>query len=301
MRVVKWIGIGVGSLLGLIVLALGVVYLLTQRRIDRRYEIAGHDVAVADDSATLARGEHVADVRGCRGCHTADLGGGPFIDVPPVARLYAANLTGGKGGAAARYASAADWERAIRQGVAPDGRPLLFMPAHEFYPVSDEDLGALIAYIRSRPAVDREPFVQSVGPVGRALFLSGKLPLLPAELIDHAAPRPTPPAVGVTPEYGAYLATTCTGCHGMGFSGGPIPGAPPEMAIPLNLTPDTVTGLGKWNEADFENAVRHGMRPNGVPLSKDMPSDQFKHFTDDEIAAIWTYLRSLPAKAYGGR
>jgi mono/diheme cytochrome c family protein len=243
----------------------------------------------------------VANIRGCLGCHGEGLAGGTFIDVPVVARLHTANLTRGAGGVAASYASSKDWERAIRQGVAPDGRALLFMPAHEFYPMSDEDLGVLIAYIRSRPPVDRSFPAQSVGPLGRVLFLSGKLKLVPAELVDHDAARPAAPAPGVTPEYGRYLATTCTGCHGDGFSGGPIPGAPPEMQIPLNITPDTVTGIGKWSRDQFATAIRTGVRPNGVPLGKDMPVELFKHFTDDEVTALWTYLQTVPAKAHGGR
>lgn len=301
MRALRWIGIVVGSLLTLTLIAAGVLYALSQRRIAHRYEVAGHEVPVPEDSAAVARGEHIANIRGCLGCHGEGLAGASFIDVPVVARLHAANLTRGEGGVAAAYASNSDWERSIRQGVAPDGRALLFMPAHEFYPLSDDDLGALIAYIRSRPAIDRDFPAQSVGPVGRLLFLSGKLKLLPAELVDHEAARPAAPEPGVTPEYGRYLATTCTGCHGDGFSGGPIPGAPPEMSVPRNITPDSVTGIGKWNEADLAKALRTGVRPDGVPLGKDMPVELFSHLTDDEIAALWSYLRTVPAKAYGGR
>lgn len=301
MRALKWIGITLGGLLALVIVALGVIFALTQRRIGTHYEVAGHDVPVPTDSASLARGEHVANLRGCIACHSEGLGGAVFIDVAPVARLHAANLTSGAGGVAANYPEAKDWERSIRQGVNPSGRALLFMPAHEFYTMSDEDLGALIAYIRSRAPVDRSFPDQSVGPIGRVLFLSGKLPLVPAELVDHDAPRPTPPAPGVTPAYGRYLAATCTGCHGEGLSGGRIPGAPPEMAAPQNITPDTVTGIGKWTETEFATAVRTGMRPNGIQISSDMPYKSFAHFTDDEIAAVWAYVRSVPAKAYGGR
>jgi mono/diheme cytochrome c family protein len=167
--------------------------------------------------------------------------------------------------------------------------------------MSDADLGALIAYVQSRPSVDRVHQAQSVGPIARGLLLAGKMPLLPVELIDHTAPRPIAPAPGVTAEYGRYLSTICLGCHGPTLSGGSIPGAPPEMLPPLNLTPDTLTGVGRWTLGDFSKAIRQGMRPNGVPLSEQMPSSQFSHFTDDEIAAIWTYLRTVPAKAYGGR
>src|SRR5690606_25887190 len=143
-------------------------------------------------------------------------------------------------------------------GIGPDGKPLLFMPSQEFYPLSDEDLGALIAYLESLPAVDHTPGKSSVGPLGRVLFLAGQLPLLPAEMIDHDAERRATPAPGPTAEYGAYLATGCTGCHGAGFSGGKIPGTPPEFPAASNITPHEATGIGTWAEADFFRALREG-------------------------------------------
>lgn len=301
MRILRTIGVAAGALVALVLVALGILYLLSQRRIGRHYAVAGHEVPLAADSATLAWGGHIATTRGCTECHGEGLRGKVFIDVPVVAQLHAANLTRGAGGVAAAYHGPGDWERSIRQGVAPDGRALLFMPAHEFYPLSDRDLGALISWIEARPPVDQQFGAQSVGPIGRALMLSGKLPLLPAELVDHEAPRPVPPLPGVTAEYGRYLAATCRGCHGAGFSGGPIPGAPPEMLAPRNITPDTATGIGRWNQADFTRAVRTGVRPDGTRLKADMPYRQFAVFTDDEVAALWSYLRSVPAKAYGGR
>src|SRR6188768_1162482 len=113
MRVLRWIGIVVGSLLGLIVLGVGVLYAVSERRFARHYEVAGVEVPVPTDSASLARGEHVAKTRGCTECHGADLGGGPFINEPIVADLYTANLTSGNGGVAPHYKSTADWERSI--------------------------------------------------------------------------------------------------------------------------------------------------------------------------------------------
>lgn len=301
MRVLRWIGIVVGALLGIVVIAVGVLYATTERRIFRSYEVAGLEVPVPTDSISLARGELLSVTRGCTGCHTADLGGGPFINEPIVANLYAANLTSGPGGVASHYKSATDWERAIRHGVAPDGRALLFMPSHEFYHLSDEDLGALIGYLRTIPPVDRTVGTQAVGPIGRGLFASGLLPLVPAELVDHTAPRPVAPAPGVTPEYGKYLMVTCTGCHGETLSGGAIPGAPPEMGIPRNITLDKATGLGEWSLTDFDRAVRGGVSKNGYKLGKDMPSPEFSRLTDDEVAAMWAYLQTVPVKSFGGR
>ena len=84
MRLLRWLGIIAGSLVGLVIVVLGVVYALSQRRISRQYDLAGHDVPLPIDSAGVAWGEHVAATRGCMNCHSATLGGATFIDVPPV-------------------------------------------------------------------------------------------------------------------------------------------------------------------------------------------------------------------------
>jgi hypothetical protein len=102
---------------------------------------------------------------------------------------------------------------------------------------------------------------------------------------------------GVTKEYGNYLATIggCKSCHLPDLNGGvPIEG----NVLSANLTP---TGIGKWTEADFTKSIRNGIRPDGRVLSAVMPWPYMRHMTDDELRALWTYLRSLPPKDARGR
>jgi mono/diheme cytochrome c family protein len=292
-RILKWGLVTVGALVGLLVVVAGGAYALSERRFAKRFTVADESVPVSTDSATIARGRHIAVTRGCTDCHGADLGGTRFIDAPPLARLTASNLTAGRGGAAAEM-TVADWVRAVRHGVGRGGRPLFFMPSHEYNVMGDEDLGALISYLRTVQPVDRTGAPNSIGPVGRLLYLSGKVPLVPAELIDHAAPRKAVPAPGRTAEYGGYLATGCQGCHGKTYVGGPMVGLPPGSPIPANLTPHA-TGLAAWSEADFVKALRTGARPDGRVLDpKAMPWKTFGQMTDEELGAIWLYLRTLP-------
>lgn len=298
--VLKWAGIVLGGIVVVLLVATGVLYALTERGLRRTYAIEPEPVAVPTDPASIARGAHIAAIRGCTGCHTESLGGQVLIDVPPLARLSATNLTPGLGGVVGDYV-VADWVRSVRHGVGPDGKPLLLMPSHELWTLSDDDLGALIAYIRQVPGVNNETPANSVRPLGRLLYALGKFPLVPAELIDHGAPRPVAPNVAPTAEYGAYLAATCTGCHGAGFSGGAIPGAPPNPTPPTNLTPDPQTGLGTWSEADFFRAIREGRRPDGTTLSDAMPWRTFAQMSDDELRALWLHLRSLPPQPEGNR
>jgi len=300
-NVVRWT---VRILVGLVVflgIALGMLYLVSGLRIGKHYDITPEAVVIPTDSAAIAYGQHVALTRGCAGCHTPNLAGGTFIDAPVFARLWARNLTPGKGGVGATY-SVADWVRSIRHGVRPDGRALLFMPSQEFNKLSDRDLGALIAWLRTLPPVDTTYPANKVGPIGRVLFLAGKVQLVPAELINHTAPRAAEVPTGETVAYGQYLAGACAGCHGEGFSGGAIPGAPPGMLPARNLTPDDASGIGKWSLEDFRTVVRTGKLPDGTQLDTlSMPVPLTRHFTDEETAALFLYFKSLPPKRYGNR
>jgi mono/diheme cytochrome c family protein len=294
-RILKWGLATVGALVVLLVVAAGGAYALSERRFAQRFTVADETVPVSTDSATIARGRHIAVTRGCTDCHGADFGGTTFIDAMPMARLTASNLTAGRGGVAAEM-SVADWVRAVRHGVGREGRALLFMPSQEYNALGDEDLGALVSYLRSVKPVDRVPPANAVGPVGRLLFLTGKIPMVPAEVIDHEAPRKPVPPAGRTVEYGGYLASGCTGCHGATYAGGPVPGTPPEWPAAANLTPHP-SALGSWTEADFVRALRTGRRPDGRELQPQyMPWKNFAHFTDDELAAIYMYLRTVPAQ-----
>lgn len=297
--VLRRLGIGLGILLLLLVAAAGSVWVAGGRKLARSFDVPVDPVAEAPaaDSALLARGEHLATAIGkCALCHGSDFGGTVFVDDPAIGRAVASNLTGGRGGIGAAY-TMADWERAVRHGVAPNGRGLLVMPSDDFAPMSDADLVALVAYLRSVPPVDRELPPTRIRLVGRALYVTDRLPLVPASRIDHARVEPAP-AEGVTRDYGRYLANLggCTGCHGPTLAGGPFgePGAPPAS----NLTP---TGIGHYTEADFVRALRQGVRPGGAPIAPQMPVEYTRRMTDDEIRALWLYVRSVPGREFGAR
>jgi mono/diheme cytochrome c family protein len=287
-RWLRWTGRLLAGLLLLVVLAVIVVYVVTSLAIRRTYNFPESTVRAATDSASLAWGRHLVEAIGkCQECHDGDLGGKVMVDEPAFGRLASSNLTRGRGGIDG-YTDA-DFERAIRHGVGRRGRPLVFMPSEAFAPMTDEDLAALIGYLRTFAPVDRQPPEPRVGPVARALYLAGKFPLLPVEMIAHdtTRPRQTP---GVTVEYGEYLATIggCRSCHGQKLGGDANPDAPDI----------TVGRLASWTEEDFFRALREGLRPDKTGLDPEkMPWVRSGLMTDDEIRAVWTYMRSLPAGA----
>ena len=292
--VVKTIGAVVGVFVLLVVVAVGAFYLLSSRKLKQTYTVTPAALTIPTDSAALERGRHLVTVRlGCTACHTPDLGGQVAIDAMPFGRFVATNIT--PGGTVGTY-NDADWVRSIRHGIRPNGQPLLFMPSHVFAGLGAEDLGAVIAYMKTVSPVTRELPASAVGPIGRMLIVTGKAPLIPAELIDHAAALPSVPAED-SPEYGRYLVTTggCTGCHGPGLSGGKLAGGPDDPPA-TNLTP---TGIGEWSEADFIIALREGKRPNGTTINPFMPWQTMGKMTDAELQAIYRYLKTVPAKPYG--
>ena len=301
-KLLKWVGIVLGGIFGVIVIGLVFVYFQSQSRLTRVYEISEESIAIPTDAESIANGKHIFQFRGCESCHGESLEGKVYLDDPAVGKVISSNLTTGKGGVGSAM-SDADWVRAIRHGIRPNGTGLLFMPSTEFYYLSDEDLGDVISYIKSMPAVDNELPPSSLSMAGRVVMtLIKDITFIPAELIPHDAPRPTAPEVGITPEYGAYLTQSCHVCHGLTMSGGVIPGLPSSWPPAPNLTFGSGSVLPTWTEEDFITALRTGKTPTGTELrSKYMPWTSYRYMSDDELRSVWVYLRSLPKLDYGNR
>lgn len=299
-KILRWVGIVLVSLVGVLFVALAVVYGISMARLQKSYTIPATALTIPTAADATAEGKRQFFTRGCVDCHGENGAGKMVIDDLLVGTIMGSNLTKGQGGVGNLYQDA-NWEWAIRHGVGADSRPLVIMPAHEYNSINDADVASIIAYIKSLPPVDQERAPLKIGPLGRILHITGMVTVVPAEVIDHSAPRPQMVAKGATKEYGEYLAKTCTGCHGATLSGGPIPGVPSDGPAPRNLTPDLETGLGQWQEADFAKAIRTGIRPDGTQLATAMPWPAFQQMTDEEVSALWRYLQSVPAKPYGNR
>lgn len=300
-KVLKWFGIALAGLVGLILVAAVVIFAVASSKLNRTHNVEVAPVAIPNDEAALERGEHlVRAIAGCTGCHGDNLGGMVLLDDPAIMTFYGPNLTAGEGGAGIRL-SEVDWVRAIRHGVATDGKPFLLMPSQNYRWLTDEDLGAILAYIRSLEPVDNEVPEPRIGPMGYLLALT-EPGFVPAALFDHDEPPRMALEPGVTTEYGGYLVAigTCRDCHGEDLNGRPLP---PMLDEPpaRNLTP--AGELAGWSEEDFIQTIRTGITPGGHELREPM-AGVLKHLqeqTDDELAAIFLYLQSLPPKEFGDR
>jgi mono/diheme cytochrome c family protein len=295
---------GVGGVLGVGALGLGgFVFAKTSAfnaSLEKVYDVPLPKIERTTDAARLARGQHLAHtVMPCAdsGCHGNDLGGGKITEMGPIGTFVAPNIT--EGGLGAAY-SDAELARLLMHGVKKDGRGIRFMPSHESNWLPDDDIAATISYVRTLPPQTKQNPGMKIGILGKVLDRLGKIPIDVARRIDHQriakGPAPSPDA-----SYGAHLARLCNGCHGEGLAGGPIPGAPPSMPVPLNLTPDA-TGLGGWTLDDFKHTLKTGKRKkDGRKLDPMMPVESFGQFDDTEMQALYSYLMSLPKRPFGAR
>ena len=290
-KVFKWLGILVGSFILLLAIGYTYIYFKTESRIHKRYAVNVQRIAIPQDSAALAWGEHLVQIKGCRECHGPDLGGQVMIDDPQLGRIVASNLTQGRGGIMREYTKA-DLTRALKHGVRKDGKSVILMPSEEYNSLSAEDVGALLAHIKNLRPVDRELPAHQFKPLLRVLTAFNKFPLLPAEKIDHTKLSVPTVKPEISVAYGQYVAVACTGCHQDNYKGGApvVPGSPPVPDI-------TRTGnVGQWTEAQFIRALRTGVTPEGKQMQpKDMPWNTTKEFTDTEIKSVYLFLKNVSA------
>jgi len=266
------------------------------------------DAAGAVAASDAARGEYIVrSVAVCGSCHTGDpkhdadgpLSGGTEFHDWRIGTARASNLTPDPETGLGSW-SEGEIVRAIRNGQSRDGRLLApVMPYEWFHEMSDADAFAVARYLKSLPPV-RNQVTQSpsfVFKLGKLMFLRPK----------PAQSTPTP-ARGATVEYGGYLSqhvALCADCHTQRvgllqkpdmsrlFAGMPHP--PKEFpAKPPNITPDPEAGIGRWSEADFVKALREGLTPEGEKLHPFMPWPKLRRMSDDDLHALYQYLRSRP-------
>jgi mono/diheme cytochrome c family protein len=176
--------------------------------------------------------------------------------------------------------------RAIRNGVDADNRWLTMMSYIRAGRLSDDDIKAVIAYIRSVPAAGNptpDP-PDRMNILGLVMLGAGMLPTGKPIITGHVSG----PMKGPTAEFGEYILTyqDCRECHGENLTGG-VPGQLAPLGPDLNLVKD-------WTQAGFTAAMRTGVDPNGHQISEQMPWRSVGKMDDDELAAIYQYLTHMP-------
>jgi len=297
----------------IILLAIGVTAIYVASRQHLRFHPPEPAVAASADTAVIARGRYVVrNVADCGGCHGATdqidaymagaetpLSGGFTFRIPP-GEFHVRNITPDPETGIGSFSDGAI-ARALRYGVGQDGRALL--PFMEVQGLSDEDLRAVVSYLRSQPPVHHpipDHHYNLLGKIVRATVLSN--PVGPRSMPPKESPR------GATVENGRYLAgsvANCWSCHtqrdpNTGGLAGTLYGGtvgftddvnPARLWNPPNLTPAPKTGrTAVFSEDRFVERFRKGRLIAGSP----MPWQEFSQMSEDDIRAIYRFLRTLP-------
>ncbi len=267
--------------------------------------------AVAQDAKLLARGTYLmGSVVACGNCHVQrdkgkplfdrGLSGGMIFDEEPF-KAYASNITPDRETGIGKWTDT-QLIKAIREGIRPDGSLIgPPMPVMFYRGMSDEDVKAIVAYLRAQPAVKNS--------VPKSEYRI-KLPPNYGPAIKQKVAAPSPKDAL---KYGAYLAGPlghCMDCHTpwvkgipdmkrVGAGGNPFKG-PWGVAVARNLTPHE-TGLKGWSDAEIARAIREGVRKDGSQLKPPMAFGWYKNINEGDMIALVAYLRSLRPLPLGGQ
>ena len=283
----KWAGSILGGLLAVVLLLSGGAALAGFIRIEAPRARPAPNLQASSSPQQIGRGERLAQL--CTTCHSSTgdlpLDGAvlAFIDAP-IGTIAAPNLTSG--------GNLDNWTdgqilRAIREGVGSDGRALVVMPSQYLRHLSDQDVEALVAYLRSQPAVEHAVPRTRLNFLGLVLAGTGLFPTAVQADVPEAIEAPL---AGPTAEYGEYLVnfSMCRDCHGSDLMGGDpagfVPAGPPLPPV-----------IADWSAEAFITTIRTGVDPGGHALDDEqMPWTSYSAaFSDDELLAIYEYLRAL--------
>jgi mono/diheme cytochrome c family protein len=272
--------------------------------------VLGAAIGTASAQGDAKRGEYLAKAGGCVGCHTEDkkdavpFAGGRALETP-FGTFYGPNITPHPQAGIGRWTEA-DFVRALREGVRPDGAPYFpAFPYPSYTKISDGDLRDLWAYLRTLAPSGRTNRAHELSLPFRWRFL-----VRPWKwLYFTPGPFAADANASQTVNRGAYLVQAlghCSECHTpRSLLGGPkrdrfLAGGkgPDAKGIP-NLTP---TKLKKWNDGDLREFLTTGLTPDGDIVGETMGEvirNTTSRLTPEDLGALIAYLRSLPPLAEG--
>jgi mono/diheme cytochrome c family protein len=296
-------------LLVCLVVAAGVAWFVTRTPSSPFDGVASTEAPSAE---LIRRGEYVARLSDCVACHSTP-NSKPFAGglemATPMGSIFATNITPDKETGIGRY-RLADFDRALRRGVARDGHRLYpAMPYPSYAKLSDDDLRALYAYFTQEVS----PVHQENRPSGISWPLNMRWPLALWNGLFTESGTYRPKAAedtGTLWNRGAYLvqgAGHCGSCHtprGAAMNekaldeSGPLylSGALLDGWYAPSLRGDPNTGLGRWSEEDIAQFLKMGRNTHAVVFGSmtEAFNNSTQFMTDDDLKAIARYLKSLP-------
>ena len=283
-RVRRWIGYIVIVILAVIAVTASAVWMMAWNKLNEH--LAGRpEHLIRPTAAQLADGPRQLRVLACTSCHREGLRGGIVIDDPSLARLYAPNLT-----LIAAEATDQQLARAIRQGIALDGRPLVLMPSPQYSRLGDSEVTALIAAIRALPRGGEATPPSRLGPFGIIGLALGQFQTAPQLVKEDAGKLP----VDLGPQFErgrALVMVNCAECHGPKLEGTELePGLKaPDLAV-----------AAAYDLPQFTRFMRTGIASGNrhLPVMSRRARDAFSHYTDEEIASIHGYLLARASRQH---
>jgi mono/diheme cytochrome c family protein len=294
-KILKWTGI----ILLLILTGLTVTVMARQ---NITYERPYPNITASADSNVILRGKHlVFGAAHCADCHSkanadslinlgqrVDLTGGVVFDLP-VGKIYSRNITPDKETGIGNFTDA-EIARALRYGVHRDGTVVFdFMPFHD---LSDEDMTAIISYLRAQKPVKNKVPETSLNLLGKAVKAFMVKPVGPSGEVPKQVKKDSSAIYG---EYLANNVANCRGCHTIRTLSGEYTGefyaggGDIDGFITPNITPDSTSRIFGWSEKNFLDRFRMGKLVKKSP----MPWQSFGRMSDEELKAIYAYLKTL--------
>jgi mono/diheme cytochrome c family protein len=250
---------------------LAIVWLRSEAVIERRYPLPSTTVAAITEAKAIARGAHLVAIAGCSDCHGADLEG-RLTHAGSILPVWSSNLR-----IAAHTLTDEEFERAIRTGIQPDSKSMWVMPAMDYVYMSEDDVTAIVSYLRTLKAFGPTPPAPYFDMPARFAIARGDLEPVALRALE------SPTSLDLGPRYdgGRYLARiACADCHGTDLTGS-------------EETPD-LSAVAHYSRADFFRLLKSGVAPDGRRLtSKSRP--RFRTFHDYEVDALYDYLAARGA------
>src|SRR5690349_18172030 len=272
-KFLKWTGLVLAGIVGVLLLGMVWVYFASARELGREYTARDDAPLVIPTGAEgVAAGKRVAQLAGCMHCHGEKLEGGLVDDIPNLVRLVAPNISV----LLPKY-SDAQLATVLRTGVKPDGKSVMFMPSEMYRHLADEDLGRLIAFLRTMPATPQGVQEKTqVRIIGRVLLATGQFKPAAASIPTLPAAVRTYDANDVVSRGQHLTMTFCSECHGQ-----KLEGFEPIQAPPLTV----VKG---YSLEQFARLMHAGVPVGDRQLKLMGPTSQarFSNFTADEVAAV---------------
>ena len=268
----------IGGVVFLTLLGYSSIYGLSERQLTVHSNSLPFTEIIPIDSASIEKGRHIADTRGCTGCHGNQLEGRDLSEEwPDVGTPVAPNL--------AKYVREHDpsvTEAAIRKGIGQNGKALFTMPSLSFATLSTTDVASLIGFFQSMPVVEKELPDPALNIRSRwALIRGAELDMVSKV---GALPKLLSLDAGTPLARGQYLAmTTCIECHGSDLRGASW--GPPDLSI-----------VSAYSKSGFNRLLKEGIGlgdREDLGLMTEVARGQFMHFSEMEVEDLYLFLQTL--------